>query len=77
MTTLPARGLKHTCSSCEARFYDLGRQPPTCPKCGQVCLPVIKAPVRAARRSKSEPTAVPPPRTELPKAKYKPVKWKT
>ncbi len=26
-------GKKRTCESCGARFYDLGRDPPTCPKC--------------------------------------------
>lgn len=27
-------GTKQTCSSCQARFYDLGKDPITCPKCG-------------------------------------------
>ncbi len=27
-------GSKRTCVSCGARFYDLGRAPATCPKCG-------------------------------------------
>lgn len=27
-------GKKRTCDSCGARFYDLGRKVPACPKCG-------------------------------------------
>lgn len=27
-------GVKLTCESCGCRFYDLGKQPATCPKCG-------------------------------------------
>ncbi len=30
----PELGLKRTCVSCGARFYDLARSPATCPKCG-------------------------------------------
>jgi uncharacterized protein (TIGR02300 family) len=30
----PELGQKRTCVSCGARFYDLLRQPATCPKCG-------------------------------------------
>jgi uncharacterized protein (TIGR02300 family) len=35
MTTKEARGTKRTCQNpdCEARFYDLGRDPITCPHC--------------------------------------------
>ena len=29
-------GTKRQCQSCSARFYDLGREPITCPKCGTV-----------------------------------------
>ena len=27
------RGAKHTCPLCGTKFYDMQRQPPTCPKC--------------------------------------------
>jgi len=27
-------GLKRTCQSCGARFYDMGKDPASCPKCG-------------------------------------------
>ena len=30
------RGVKRRCGSCEAPFYDMGRDPVTCPKCGAV-----------------------------------------
>lgn len=29
-------GTKRTCLSCGARFYDLQKVPPTCPKCGTI-----------------------------------------
>lgn len=31
-----AWGLKRTCQSCGARFYDLQRSPSNCPKCGSI-----------------------------------------
>ncbi len=30
----PELGTKRVCQSCGARFYDLGRDPAPCPKCG-------------------------------------------
>ena len=30
----PELGLKRTCVNCGAKFYDLGRVPAECPKCG-------------------------------------------
>ena len=36
MSTKSARGTKRTCQSCEQRFYDLNRNPATCPMCGAV-----------------------------------------
>lgn len=35
----PEWGTKRFCQSCGARFYDLRRDPPTCPKCGTVFSP--------------------------------------
>ena len=32
----PDLGRKHECSECGARFYDLGKESATCPKCGTV-----------------------------------------
>ena len=31
---IPELGEKHTCVSCGARFFDLGKEPAVCPKCG-------------------------------------------
>lgn len=30
----PDLGAKQICPNCQAKFYDLGRRPATCPKCG-------------------------------------------
>lgn len=30
----PELGLKRTCVACGAKFYDMGKQPAVCPKCG-------------------------------------------
>jgi uncharacterized protein (TIGR02300 family) len=30
----PDLGLKRTCVSCAAKFYDMAKQPAMCPKCG-------------------------------------------
>lgn len=34
--TTSTKGAKHLCTNCETRFFDLGKLPPTCPKCGTV-----------------------------------------
>ena len=49
----PQRGEKHTCQSCEAKFYDLGRTPMICPKCGTEFIEPVRPPptVRQPRRS--------------------------
>ena len=33
-------GQKHFCTNCGAKFYDLTKSPPTCPKCETVVEPV-------------------------------------
>jgi uncharacterized protein (TIGR02300 family) len=55
----PEWGAKRLCTSCGARFYDLGRQPIECPKCHTVLDPdqVVRL-----KRSRSAPQ-------EEPKAK--------
>lgn len=45
-----AWGTKRTCTGCAARFYDLRKTPPVCPKCGTVV--EIQAAIRG-KRSKS------------------------
>ncbi len=45
-------GMKLTCESCGARFYDLNKQPGICPKCGTAnARPVI---FKASRRPSAE-----------------------
>lgn len=48
----PERGTKRICLSCEARFYDLGRVPAICPKCGAECAEIVRPPptARGARK---------------------------
>ena len=49
----PELGTKRLCAHCSAKFYDLGKDPIVCPKCGQVyeVAPVIT-------RGRPEPAAV-------------------
>ena len=51
----PELGAKQICPNCQAKFYDLGRRPATCPKCATVFDP--EEAVRS-RRMKAR-TAVP------------------
>lgn len=50
MARTAERGTKRTCqsSSCGARFYDLNRDPITCPMCGTVLQLAVTAPTAAA-----------------------------
>ena len=42
-------GAKHTCLSCSAKFYDMGRSPITCPACDA---PFAAAPPARTRRAR-------------------------
>lgn len=54
-------GQKHFCTNCGAKFYDLTRSPPTCPKCETVVEVVEKPrPTRAAAKPKPKPPAPKP-----------------
>ncbi len=59
------RGAKRTCQNeeCGARFYDLNRDPITCPICGAVHMIVAQtapeAPARAGSKTVKKPVAVP------------------
>lgn len=53
----PEWGTKRTCGSCGARFYDLRRQPITCPKCDAVY--EDEAPVRSRRSRPPAPERKP------------------
>ena len=50
-------GEKHICPECGSRFYDLGKLPPTCPKCKTVVVgkPEAAKPKRAAAKPKPAP----------------------
>ncbi|MCM0021912.1 MAG: FYDLN acid domain-containing protein [Tagaea sp.] len=49
----PARGTKRACQSCAARYYDLGKPEPVCPKCGAAYVEPPRAlPTHRVRRSK-------------------------
>lgn len=48
-------GLKRTCLSCNAKFYDMNRAPILCPKCGAAFDPEALAKARRTR------VATPPP----------------
>lgn len=42
-------GRKHVCAKCGARFYDLKRPEPACPKCGKAVPPDSSASAAASR----------------------------
>ena len=49
----PQIGSKRQCVSCAARFYDMTKAPPVCPKCGTVQPPEVvrvRSPAREPRR---------------------------
>ena len=54
----PELGSKRQCMSCGAKFYDLNKDPATCPKCGTVfqavALSRVAAPVAARAAVKEE-----------------------
>ena len=59
-------GMKLTCESCGARFYDLNKQPGTCPKCGAAnARPVI---FKTSRRPAEEKVAKAPVPVKAPVA---------
>ncbi|HVV93555.1 MAG TPA: TIGR02300 family protein [Hyphomicrobiales bacterium] len=45
----PELGIKRQCQNCGAKFYDLGHDPATCPKCGTVQQVVAAAVVARGR----------------------------
>ncbi|MBT3238955.1 MAG: TIGR02300 family protein [Rhodospirillaceae bacterium] len=53
--TKPALGTKRTCNSCEARFFDLKKNPPVCPKCGETI--VVAKPAKPRREPAPAPQA--------------------
>jgi uncharacterized protein (TIGR02300 family) len=57
----PELGTKRVCPSCSTKYYDLNRDPITCPNCGVVFEPAARqraaAPVRAVAEPELEPDA--------------------
>ena len=58
-------GNKLTCSNCGAKFYDLKKKQPICPKCGEAYV-VQKPKTRRAASSAGPPPAPAPDTTETP-----------
>src|SRR5919204_6378416 len=59
----PARGTKRVCPSCGARFYDLNRNPITCPVCQSV-YQVTPPSSRRGERAAPEPRKIVEPEAE-------------
>ncbi|MBY0500825.1 MAG: TIGR02300 family protein [Alphaproteobacteria bacterium] len=55
----PEWGTKRACPNCNARFYDLRRQPITCPKCASVFDPEALVKKRRGRPPASEVKPLP------------------
>jgi len=54
--TKPELGNKHHCQHCGTKFFDLGKNPVVCPKCGTVQLvAAVARTVRAAPPEEEEP----------------------
>jgi len=54
----PEWGVKRTCHSCSAKFYDMRRDPVACPKCGTVLdLEALAKPKRSRAAAVAEPKA--------------------
>jgi uncharacterized protein (TIGR02300 family) len=55
----PELGIKRQCQNCGAKFYDLGRSPPVCPKCGTVQQPTATAAARPRAEAQARVADVP------------------
>lgn len=51
----PEWGVKRTCTSCSAKFYDMKRSPVVCPKCGTEI--DIEAQFKPRRQDRKKPVA--------------------
>src|SRR5437764_14360196 len=58
----PALGTKRICSGCEAKFYDLGKDPIVCPTCDTVYVVAPPPPPRGGRSYASR--GVPDPKAQ-------------
>lgn len=55
----PEWGLKRTCQSCGARFYDMLRQPPVCPVCNTEFVAEVIGRSRRSAPAKAAPVPAP------------------
>lgn len=63
----PDLGQKFLCAECGAKFYDLGKKPPTCPACETVHVPVEPPkPRRASAAARKPPAPVVAPKPAEP-----------
>ena len=53
----PNLGAKRVCGNCGTKFYDFGRSPIVCPKCGTVYAVTASARAAAARAAEAAPAA--------------------
>ncbi len=60
----PEWGVKRTCPSCSARFYDMQRQPIVCPKCSNSFDPEAFVKKRRGRPPSSESKSLQKPKPE-------------
>jgi uncharacterized protein (TIGR02300 family) len=69
----PAWGMKRTCQSCAAHFYDLQKDPIICPKCATVYDPDAVSRTRRGRSSAAPKAAPRVPVPEIAEAPGEPV----
>ena len=60
----PEWGQKRTCSGCGLRFYDLTRDPITCPNCGDAVDPTVFSKTRRSRAAPAKPVVVTTPKAK-------------
>ena len=66
-TLSPGRlGTKRQCLACGAKYYDLGRKPPTCSRCGAKAEPERKTAAKPQARPEAPPAAAAPATTAKP-----------
>jgi uncharacterized protein (TIGR02300 family) len=63
--TKPELGTKRLCANCDAKFYDLNKEPPVCPKCHTVMELATIAPRGRPDAAAAEHAAAPAPEEEV------------
>ena len=63
---MPELGKKYECAECGAKFYDLGKPEPICPKCGTNQRGLVEPPKTAAPAPRPRPAAVVAPPVDVP-----------